>query len=151
MLADSCFCLFVIFVIYCYLLLFIAIYCLGSYDEWLRRWDERNLKREVDSIQVGGGVWRIKQRGQRFLVAAMHGGYLVLDNMDIIARLVTLLMTLTNKYILEVFLLVFNQTKCFSFKWKDNKIMLFVVTIYYSRKVVKLATVDLTLLLCRLD
>ncbi|XP_023342445.1 diphthine methyltransferase homolog [Eurytemora carolleeae] len=58
----------------------------GSYDEWLRRWDERNLKREVDSIQVGGGVWRIKQRGQRFLVAAMHGGYLVLDNMDIIAR-----------------------------------------------------------------
>ena len=60
----------------------------GSYDEWLRKWDERNLKREVESVQVGGGVWRIKQRHEKLLVAAMHGGYLVLNNMDIVARFV---------------------------------------------------------------
>ena len=58
----------------------------GSYDEQLRFWDERNLKSEVESIDVGGGIWRIKQQQRQsassssaLLIAAMHGGFLVLD------------------------------------------------------------------------
>jgi diphthine methyl ester acylhydrolase len=56
----------------------------GSYDENLRLWDERNLKFEVESFCVGGGIWRIKQQLERdtLLVAAMHGGFLVLDKED---------------------------------------------------------------------
>ncbi len=64
-------------------------YCEGSYDEHLRFWDERNLKKELESVCVGGGIWRIKQQpegagsgsdgGGALLVAAMHGGFLVLE------------------------------------------------------------------------
>jgi diphthamide biosynthesis protein 7 len=63
-------------------------YCTGSYDEQLRFWDERKLSTEVDSLNVGGGIWRIKQQPQpgggssssddALLIAAMHGGFLVL-------------------------------------------------------------------------
>ena len=45
---------------------------------------KRNLKSEVESFDVGGGIWRIKQRqsassSSALLIAAMHGGFLVLD------------------------------------------------------------------------
>jgi diphthamide biosynthesis protein 7 len=63
--------------------------CTGSYDEQLRFWDERKLNTEVDSLNVGGGIWRIKQQPPQpggssssnddaLLIAAMHGGFLVL-------------------------------------------------------------------------
>ena len=51
-------------------------------------WDERNLRAELSSIPVGGGVWRIKQRQDLTLIAAMHGGFLVLRGADIVTRLV---------------------------------------------------------------
>ena len=64
----------------------------GSYDEQLRFWDERKLSTELDSLNIGGGIWRIKQqppqpRGSSssddaLLIAAMHGGFLVLTKDD---------------------------------------------------------------------
>ncbi len=63
------------------------LWFVGSYDEQLRFWDERKLNTEVDSLNVGGGIWRIKQQPQppgsssnddALLIAAMHGGFLVL-------------------------------------------------------------------------
>eukprot|EP00088_Acartia_fossae_P013703 TRINITY_DN1724_c0_g1_i10.p1 TRINITY_DN1724_c0_g1~~TRINITY_DN1724_c0_g1_i10.p1 ORF type:complete len:359 (+),score=50.18 TRINITY_DN1724_c0_g1_i10:41-1117(+) len=58
----------------------------GSYDEKLRWWDERNLRSEVSSLEVGGGVWRIKQRPQgRLLVGAMHGGFCVVEEGQVVA------------------------------------------------------------------
>jgi len=60
----------------------------GSYDEKLRFWDERNLKYEIQSLQVDGGVWRIKQRSSdgRLLIGAMHGGFCVVINNEVVAR-----------------------------------------------------------------
>jgi len=59
----------------------------GSYDENVRWWDERNLKYELSSIQVGGGVWRIKQRPSgKLLIGGMHAGYCVIQDQHIIAR-----------------------------------------------------------------
>jgi hypothetical protein len=61
--------------------------CTGSYDEQLRYWDERKLNTDVDSLNVGGGIWRIKQQplpggssssDDALLIAAMHGGFLLL-------------------------------------------------------------------------
>jgi diphthamide biosynthesis protein 7 len=42
------------------------------------------LKSEVESLDVGGGIWRIKQQLEHdiLLIAAMHGGFLVLDKDD---------------------------------------------------------------------
>ena len=51
----------------------------GSYDEKVRCWDFRNFKCPVWEVGVGGGVWRIKQRGSRLLVGAMHDGFKVLE------------------------------------------------------------------------
>jgi len=58
----------------------------GSYDERLRCWDERNLKRDVWEANVGGGVWRIKQKDDKLLIGAMHGGFVVVQGQDIIKR-----------------------------------------------------------------
>jgi len=58
----------------------------GSYDENLRLWDVRNVKGEVGSVAVGGGVWRIKQRGTRLLVGAMHDGFKVIEGQDIVGK-----------------------------------------------------------------
>merc|ERR1719383_1013537 len=58
----------------------------GSYDESLRWWDERNLRSPLESVDVGGGVWRIKQRKENLLIGAMHGGFLVLKGTDIVSR-----------------------------------------------------------------
>ena len=51
----------------------------GSYDEKVRCWDFRNFKCPIWEVGVGGGVWRIKQRGSRLLVGAMHDGFKVLE------------------------------------------------------------------------
>ena len=51
----------------------------GSYDEKVRCWDFRNFKCPIWEVGVGGGVWRIKQRGSRMLVGAMHDGFKVLE------------------------------------------------------------------------
>ena len=51
----------------------------GSYDEKVRCWDFRNFKCPIWEVEVGGGVWRIKQRGSRLLVGAMHDGFKVLE------------------------------------------------------------------------
>jgi diphthamide biosynthesis protein 7 len=56
----------------------------GSYDETVRLWDVRNMRGEVGSVGVGGGVWRIKQRGTRLLVGAMHNGFKVIEGQDIV-------------------------------------------------------------------
>jgi len=58
----------------------------GSYDENIRWWDERSLKRELESLNVGGGVWRIKQRKEKLLIGAMHGGFLVVEGGNVVAR-----------------------------------------------------------------
>nr|CAD7462564.1 unnamed protein product [Timema tahoe] len=54
----------------------------GSYDENLRVWDTRSLKRPTDTVPLGGGVWRLKwdpHRCQHLLAACMHGGFRVVD------------------------------------------------------------------------
>ena len=58
----------------------------GSYDETVRLWDVRNVRGEVGSVSVGGGVWRIKQRGSKLLVGAMHDGFKVIEGQDIVGE-----------------------------------------------------------------
>ena len=58
----------------------------GSYDERVRSWDTRNLKSPLYSVAVGGGVWRMKQRGGRLLVAAMHDGFKILEGEEVVAE-----------------------------------------------------------------
>jgi diphthamide biosynthesis protein 7 len=58
----------------------------GSYDETVRRWDLRSLKCELESVAVGGGVWRLRQRGPRLLVAAMHDGFKVVEGGAVVAE-----------------------------------------------------------------
>jgi len=58
----------------------------GSYDEELRQWDVRNCKQEVESLPVGGGVWRIKQSpttSSTLLLATMHDGFKTVTDMKI--------------------------------------------------------------------
>lgn len=55
------------------------LFAVGSYDEYLRLFDKRNLMVPLQKrCHVGGGVWRIKWQPTspevRLLVAAMHGG-----------------------------------------------------------------------------
>ena len=47
----------------------------GSYDEQVRVWEPRQLRSELHTTAVGGGVWRIRQSGEHTLVAAMHDGF----------------------------------------------------------------------------
>ena len=54
----------------------------GSYDEYVRIWDTRAIKRRpLSSINVGGGVWRLKWRpftGNYLLAACMHNGFAII-------------------------------------------------------------------------
>lgn len=53
-----------------------------SYDERVIFWDQRSMRKALDEVKVGGGVWRVKwepQGATEVVVAAMHGGFHVLD------------------------------------------------------------------------
>ncbi|XP_075217689.1 diphthine methyltransferase [Lycorma delicatula] len=57
----------------------------GSYDENIFIWDTRQMKRNIGSVNVGGGVWRLKwepSKGQHLLAACMYNGFCVLDAID---------------------------------------------------------------------
>ena len=54
----------------------------GSYDEIVNIWDNRKMKTSLATINVGGGVWRVKWEpfGKLFLLTAcMHNGFHVID------------------------------------------------------------------------
>ncbi|EFN83159.1 diphthine methyltransferase isoform X2 [Harpegnathos saltator] len=54
----------------------------GSYDEILRLWDKRNLKRPMSETDLRGGIWRLKWHpfSRRYLLAAcMYGGFKIVD------------------------------------------------------------------------
>lgn len=60
------------------------VFCSGSYDEYIRLWDMRKMdsKEPLCSLNVGGGVWRVKWHPtdyNKILVGAMHGGCRVVD------------------------------------------------------------------------
>jgi WD40 repeat protein len=53
----------------------------GSFDERVRLWDLRSVRRPVESLRMAGGVWRLRPHPRRsgvFAVACMHGGAAVL-------------------------------------------------------------------------
>ncbi|XP_039753846.1 diphthine methyltransferase isoform X1 [Pararge aegeria] len=53
----------------------------GSYDEKVRLWDARNLKRCITEADVNGGVWRLKWHPYNpsvVLAACMYGGFRLL-------------------------------------------------------------------------
>ncbi|XP_053987824.1 diphthine methyltransferase [Hylaeus volcanicus] len=54
----------------------------GSYDETLRLWDTRNIKRPVSETDLGGGVWRLKWdpfKRNYLLAACMYGGFRIIN------------------------------------------------------------------------
>lgn len=60
--------------------------CHFSYDEKVRLWDTRSLKRCVSETPVGGGVWRLKWNptdAGTVLAACMYGGFRVLGVNDL--------------------------------------------------------------------
>lgn len=57
----------------------------GSYDDYLRTWDKRSMKRPLVEVPMEGGVWRIKSdslSSTRLLVACMYRGFSVLEFSD---------------------------------------------------------------------
>eukprot|EP00127_Corallochytrium_limacisporum_P000242 Clim_evm10s8 gene=Clim_evmTU10s8 len=58
----------------------------GSYDDTVRIWDCRALRQPLGSLEVGGGVWRIKPHpihgSRRTLLACMYNGFAVADLSD---------------------------------------------------------------------
>ena len=51
----------------------------GSYDQYLRLFDIRNLRRPIHETDLCGGVWRIKFHPLKPVMACavMHGGFVV--------------------------------------------------------------------------
>lgn len=57
----------------------------GSYDDHLRIFDTRQLKRELSSVNLGGGVWRIRQNPVRkdwILCANMYHNFSIVQGID---------------------------------------------------------------------
>ncbi|KAJ9577190.1 hypothetical protein L9F63_006247 [Diploptera punctata] len=57
----------------------------GSYDEQLRIWDTRSMKRAVNVIRLTGGVWRLKwdpHKWEHLLASCMHGGFCIVNTSD---------------------------------------------------------------------
>ena len=56
----------------------------GSYDEYIRLWDTRSLKRPVYQEHTGGGVWRLKWHPKQnlLLTACMYNGFHVYNVLD---------------------------------------------------------------------
>jgi diphthamide biosynthesis protein 7 len=55
---------------------------LCSYDAKLRVFDRRSWRRELDSLDLEGGVWRLcwhPRRSDLLAVAAMHAGFAVVE------------------------------------------------------------------------
>jgi len=53
----------------------------GSYDETIRVYDTRQMRRPIAQASVGGGVWRLKWSPTRkniLAAACMHAGFAVL-------------------------------------------------------------------------
>ena len=75
---------------YCYLLFVFLCHSnynlisFPSYDEVLRFWDKRFMKRTQNEISLGGGVWKLKWRPEphstHLLVAAMHNGFHIVNS-----------------------------------------------------------------------
>lgn len=59
----------------------------GCYDDTVRVWDLRNMRRSVNSIgDLGGGVWRARWHPSvpgRLLCACMRGGFFVLEHVTL--------------------------------------------------------------------
>ena len=54
----------------------------GSYDEKICMYDIRNLKQSLDELNLGGGIWRIKQSKQHkniLIIACMYHNFSVVD------------------------------------------------------------------------
>ena len=51
----------------------------GSYDENIRIWDARNMKRPLSTTSTGGGVWRLKWKENQLLAACMYNGFFIYD------------------------------------------------------------------------
>ena len=63
----------------------------GSYDETLHKWDTRSIKTPLSSLNMGGGIWRIRQSasvghystGRLIATACMHAGFKLVDKDEI--------------------------------------------------------------------
>lgn len=67
----------------------------GGYDDAVRKWDVRNMGKEVSGVDVGGGVWRVRRHGDvvsggLLLVAAMYDGFKVVreesEGLEVVAE-----------------------------------------------------------------
>lgn len=59
-----------------------VVYFIPSYDDKVRVFDSRKFKEPLESIPVGGGVWRTKwnpRNANQILVACMHDGFKIID------------------------------------------------------------------------
>ncbi|TRY68594.1 hypothetical protein TCAL_06933 [Tigriopus californicus] len=57
----------------------------GSYDESIYTWDSRNMKQSRDSLNLGGGVWRIKQKATLadiYVTACMSNGFALVQQIE---------------------------------------------------------------------
>jgi diphthamide biosynthesis protein 7 len=53
-----------------------------SYDEYIRLWDKRAIRRPLQELSLGGGVWRLRWHPERptaLIAACMYGGCRVLE------------------------------------------------------------------------